>query len=78
VIAHRLTTIQNAHQIYVLDNGCVIEQGTHETLMAKGGKYHEMVKGQHVEEIEDDINHVVDEEKESDKDEREICKLTFI
>ncbi|CAF1062292.1 unnamed protein product [Rotaria sordida] len=37
VIAHRLTTIQNAHQIYVLDNGTVIEQGTHEILMAKEG-----------------------------------------
>ncbi|CAF3842261.1 unnamed protein product [Rotaria sp. Silwood1] len=37
VIAHRLTTIQNAHQIYVLDNGSVIEQGTHETLMEKEG-----------------------------------------
>ncbi|CAF4137845.1 unnamed protein product [Rotaria sp. Silwood2] len=33
VIAHRLTTIRNSHQIYVLDNGGVIEQGTHETLM---------------------------------------------
>ncbi|CAF2670966.1 unnamed protein product [Rotaria sp. Silwood2] len=37
VIAHRLTTIQNAHQIYLLDNGSVIEQGTHKTLMAKQG-----------------------------------------
>ncbi|CAF1052606.1 unnamed protein product [Rotaria sordida] len=37
VIAHRLTTIQNAHQIYVLDNGTVIEQGTHEILIAKEG-----------------------------------------
>ncbi|CAF4227924.1 unnamed protein product, partial [Rotaria sordida] len=49
VIAHRLTTIQNAHQIYVLDNVTVIEQGTHETLMAKeGGKYQVIVKCQQI------------------------------
>ncbi|CAF3127923.1 unnamed protein product [Rotaria sp. Silwood2] len=55
VIAHRLTTIQNADQIYVLDNGSVIEQGTHETLMAKRrGKYQAMVKRQQIEKINDD------------------------
>ncbi|CAF1156838.1 unnamed protein product, partial [Rotaria sordida] len=55
VIAHRLTTIQNAHQIYVLDNGSVIEQGTHEILMAReGGKYQAMVKRQQMEGIYDD------------------------
>ncbi|CAF1495581.1 unnamed protein product, partial [Adineta steineri] len=47
VIAHRLTTIQNADYIYVLDKGGVIEEGTHETLLAKeGGKYQTMVKMQ--------------------------------
>ncbi|CAF1147490.1 unnamed protein product [Adineta steineri] len=47
VIAHRLTTIQNADYIYVLDKGSVIEEGTHETLLAKeGGKYQTMVKMQ--------------------------------
>ncbi|CAF4243742.1 unnamed protein product, partial [Rotaria magnacalcarata] len=55
VIAHRLTTIQNADQIYVLDKGSVIEQGTHETLIAKdGGKYQSMVKIQQVEETDED------------------------
>ncbi|CAF1423248.1 unnamed protein product, partial [Adineta steineri] len=50
VIAHRLTTIQNADYIYVLDKGSVIEEGTHETLLAKeGGKYQTMVKMQQSE-----------------------------
>ncbi|CAF4068216.1 unnamed protein product, partial [Adineta steineri] len=50
VIAHRLTTIQNADYIYVLDKGSVIEEGTHETLMTKeGGKYQTMIKMQQSE-----------------------------
>ena len=43
VIAHRLSTIRNADKILVLDDGRIIEQGTHEQLLAKGGKYQDMV-----------------------------------
>jgi ABC-type multidrug transport system fused ATPase/permease subunit len=39
VIAHRLATVRNADRIIVMDRGRVVEEGTHETLLAKGGLY---------------------------------------
>ncbi len=42
VIAHRLSTVADAHQIVVLDGGRVVERGTHVDLLAQGGRYAEM------------------------------------
>jgi subfamily B ATP-binding cassette protein MsbA len=39
VVAHRLSTIENADQILVIDNGQILEQGDHHTLLEKGGAY---------------------------------------
>jgi ABC-type multidrug transport system fused ATPase/permease subunit len=46
VIAHRLSTIRKAHKIIVLEGGCLIEEGTHETLLAKQGSYAKMIDAQ--------------------------------
>lgn len=43
VIAHRLSTIRNADTILVLNNGDIVEQGTHETLLAQHGFYHDLI-----------------------------------
>lgn len=46
VIAHRLSTVKNAHQIVVLDNGKIVERGNHEELVEKRGAYFKLVKNQ--------------------------------
>jgi ATP-binding cassette, subfamily B, heavy metal transporter len=42
VIAHRLSTVVDAHEILVMDAGRIVERGTHQQLLAKGGRYAEM------------------------------------
>lgn len=49
VIAHRLSTIRNADLILVLQEGDIVEQGTHDELLAKGGAYAELYNSQFAE-----------------------------
>ncbi|MCL2133466.1 MAG: ATP-binding cassette domain-containing protein, partial [Bacteroidales bacterium] len=46
IVAHRLSTVQNADNIIVLEHGCIIEQGTHQELTLKKGAYYTLVKNQ--------------------------------
>lgn len=49
VIAHRLDTIRRADSIVVMEDGRIVEQGSHQELMAQGGRYHDLYATQHRE-----------------------------
>lgn len=42
IISHRFSTVRNADMIYVIDNGKIVEQGSHQELMKKGGQYYNL------------------------------------
>ncbi|MBS9768011.1 MAG: ATP-binding cassette domain-containing protein, partial [Flavobacteriaceae bacterium] len=46
IVAHRLSTVKNADQIIVLNDGCIVEQGTHSELVSKSGFYYKLIKNQ--------------------------------
>lgn len=52
VIAHRLSTIRNADMICVVDGGRIVEQGTHEELLAQGGVYSALYQRQFIDVLE--------------------------
>ncbi|MDQ1288909.1 MAG: ATP-binding cassette, subfamily multidrug efflux pump [Actinomycetota bacterium] len=55
VIAHRLSTIQGADVILVLENGAVVEQGTHDELLARHGAYHALYTSQFTADPEEAV-----------------------
>jgi ATP-binding cassette subfamily B protein len=63
-IAHRLSTLRNANRLIVLDNGEIIEQGTHAELMEKDGTYAELVRTQ--AEFAELVNTASDENEDKD------------
>ena len=55
IVTHKLSSIKNADNIIVIDQGEFIEQGTHEELMKKGGKYYNLYQKQsYLEEVKDE------------------------
>ena len=50
LIAHRISTIKNADKIIVMEEGKIVEQGTHNELLNQGGVYAEMYQNQLLEE----------------------------
>lgn len=52
ISTHRLSGIQHADEIIVLDDGCIVERGTHEELLRLGGWYKEQFDRQQLEEVE--------------------------
>jgi ATP-binding cassette, subfamily B, bacterial MsbA len=50
VIAHRLSTVERAHRILVLDRGRIVEEGTHQELLTLGGLYHRLYTRRFVDE----------------------------
>lgn len=60
IIAHRISAVKNADLILFMENGSIIEQGTHQELLDKKGKYYDI----YCEQFKDFIGHDADTEKE--------------
>ncbi len=52
VIAHRLATVQEADQIVVLERGAIVDQGSHDELMQRGGRYRELCERQFIRDLQ--------------------------
>lgn len=81
VIAHRLSTVERADNILVIDKGSVVEQGPHAELMARGGLYCKLVQRQILGSEIDADGHKISPApprvlKEGDKESEEDCSDT--
>jgi subfamily B ATP-binding cassette protein MsbA len=54
IVAHRLSTIKNADVILVIDNGKIIESGSHQELVNKEGLYNKLINMQNVSLLDED------------------------
>jgi ATP-binding cassette subfamily B protein len=61
VIAHRISSVRECDQIVVIEDGCIVERGRHEELVAKGGFYARLARQQALEE---ELEHDADERAE--------------
>jgi subfamily B ATP-binding cassette protein MsbA len=67
VIAHRLSTIRTADQILVLEDGQIVERGTHQALLAKRGRYRQLYDKQYMLEHDRFVNPGEDPVPEADE-----------
>lgn len=56
IIAHRLSTVKNATKIVVMNQGVIVETGTHDELMSKKGSYYKLVEAQQIQRVETEID----------------------
>ncbi|KAL2814645.1 P-loop containing nucleoside triphosphate hydrolase protein [Aspergillus granulosus] len=75
VIAHRLSTIKTAHNIVVLVDGNITEQGTHDELVTRGGTYHKLVEAQRLNEEKEAAALDADEDIDTEEIKTEIAQI---
>ena len=76
IVAHRLSTIKNCDRIIVMDKGKILEQGTHEELLAMRGQYYHLWEMQQGNFILDDAFESPPTMQEVDKDDEDVISYT--